>query len=492
MRKKKWSRIAFVFYMIFSFVLTGIMPVSAYTTYQYLGSVKDYQGAYGSAQVGNFLVDGRRAFCLEHNLPTPPNGSSFIEETYYNERFKKALYYGYEGVEPWGGFKSKENGIVVTTLALSVIYSGWDSIGGQNQGNKELGVNAFLNYIDSKTLKNKSIAFEPENVKARLEKNHQVTQSLTLKGDNEVSFTLPKDVTMIKSGQRYTNQVTIKGGESFYFEAPLTVTGKFESVVLKGKMADYQPIVLRNKNQKLQDLGTLKIIKDPGFTASFSVDWLSAGSLLIKKVDEYNQPVQNVTFNVSYQQDMGNSIGKYTTNEKGELAVPNLKPGLVYLQEIEAPNHLLIDSGVFSCLIEAGKQTIFTKENQIKKGRLKIHKKDASNKQHILSNVSFEICRDDQVIETVRTDETGIAISSLLPYGKYDVIELDPPHDYWWNGEKHPAIISENDSIVEIVVYDQRREGSIEINKDYIYPIQGHGDAKLYGAKYSLYAASDL
>ena len=72
------------------------------------------------------------------------------------------------------------------------------------------------------------------------------------------------------------------------------------------------------------------------------------------------------------------------------------------------------------------------------------------------------------------------------------MIELDPPHDYWWNGEKHPAIISENDSIVEIVVYDQRREGSIEINKDYIYPIQGHGDAKLYGAKYSLYAASDL
>ena len=62
--------------------------------------------AYGST-VGSFAIDGRRAWCLEHNKTTPPSQTmsgdfyTSTEPKYANIR--KIMYYGWFGYQMWEG-----------------------------------------------------------------------------------------------------------------------------------------------------------------------------------------------------------------------------------------------------------------------------------------------------------------------------------------------------------------------------------------------------
>ena len=49
----------------------------------------------GDGGVGKFLINGKRAFCLEHKKQTPANGSTATEEVYRDPDIQKALYYGW-------------------------------------------------------------------------------------------------------------------------------------------------------------------------------------------------------------------------------------------------------------------------------------------------------------------------------------------------------------------------------------------------------------
>ena len=68
-------------------VITNATTAEAYSSFQYLGKIYDAQGQYGDATVGNFLVDGQQAFCLEHDKPTPGNGTAFTENPYDDPLF---------------------------------------------------------------------------------------------------------------------------------------------------------------------------------------------------------------------------------------------------------------------------------------------------------------------------------------------------------------------------------------------------------------------
>ena len=566
-------------------VITNATTAEAYQSYQYLGKIYDAQGQYGDATVGNFLVDGQQAFCLEHDKPTPPNGTSFAETIYDDERMLKALYYGYDGVEPWNGFKSTNNAIVVTSLALSVIYSGWDSIGGQNTGNRELGVNAFLDYIDSKSIPVREFSFSPSSVYATVQGDKQVTGDMTMNGDNSITITLPNNVTMIRNGQSLTGQVTINGGDTFHFEAPLTVTGTWDTGEVKGNLPDYQPIVLQSSSSNLQDIGYIRILTDPGFTGGFTVNWVDTGNLKITKQDNRGNLVSGVDFKLSYHSDMSSPIGTYTTGSDGTVTIPNLQAQTVYIQEVSVPSHLELDSTIHSITITAGGTTNFTQINDWKLGSVEIGKQDnygnwVANTQFTLSynadmsnpigtyttgadgkvvvrdldprtvyiqevsvpdhlvlnssiqsveipaggtasftqtnnwkqgqiqvvkydaktnqvvkqaNVAFEIVKGGSVVETIYTNENGVAISGKLDYGTYMVREAQAPENYVITEVTADASISQDGQIIELTISNQPVTGSITLTKtDKETGSVVQGDATLAGAKYTLYAAEDI
>lgn len=68
------------------------------------------------------------------------------------------------------------------------------------------------------------------------------------------------------------------------------------------------------------------------------------GNLEVGKKDNKGNYVPNTSFKLSYNSDMSNPIGTYTTESNGKVTVKQLKPGTVYIQEVSVPNHLVLDS----------------------------------------------------------------------------------------------------------------------------------------------------
>lgn len=509
MQFKKNKRFKKKLYKIPKILLALVMTLSMFSNnlsnanaleinYQDNGSIIDKQGQYGWAKVGNFTVNGLRAFCLDHVKPTPPNGTSFYEVTYGNERFTKALYYGWEGIEPWSGFKSEKNGIVVTSLALSVIYSGWNSVGGQNQGNRELGVNAFLDYIDSQRLPDDRISFTPKSVTASLsnDKTFQETSWITMNGDNNITVTLQNGVTLIKKdGSEHQNTVTIYGGEQFYLKAPLTVHGQWTTGDIKGNKPDYNPIVLKSSNEALQPVGFLNILHDPTESGGFEVNWLSTGSLKISKQDEDGKFVPNTSFKISYNQDMSDPIGTYTTKADGTVTIDELAPKTIYIQETSVPEHLVLDSKVYNITVKTSDTVTFTANNSYKKGYIQVIKKDIdSGKTVVASNTTFDIHKQDgSIIGTITTNKQGVATSEILRYGDYYLTEKTAPTGYVQSSEKIQYQVREDGKTYEASFSNKRVVASIELSKeDSATSNVAQGEATLENAIYGLYARENI
>ena len=210
----------------------GLRMAARANTITRLGKV-----SYGGTTVGHFLVNGQIAFCMEHQKATPPTGTSFAEQIYNNATIRKVLYYGWGGVEPWSGFGSEAQGIVCTSLVLSYYYSGPDSIiilGGPTD--KTIGVSAFMNYIQSKPDVGKTdISLSKTYTESFLssDKTYQRTDSIKLNSDvrNSITIPLPKGVTLVNetTGAIGTGNVKVKGGDTFYLKAPLSMNGTWKS-----------------------------------------------------------------------------------------------------------------------------------------------------------------------------------------------------------------------------------------------------------------------
>lgn len=337
------SKVITVFLIMFSCVFGNLMMVNAASaTVVYNGKV-----TWSGSTVGNFTVNGKQAFCLEHAKTTPPTGTALTTEIYQNEMVKKVLYFGWAGPGQWSGFDGNANkGIVITSLALDVVYSG---------GNSKL-VNDFMSYISDKTVPGRNAQFSSNYENAFVSGEVQRTNVITLNGDMGASatFTLPNNVQMIKNGTIYNGQVTVEAGQSFYLQAPMTVTGTYSTGTV-GEGFKYQSILCKTGNNSMQDLGYGEVVTDPAGSTRLDVKWLELGNLEITKSNVNNDLIDGAKFrltSVSY-----NGYDEVLTIENGKLLVRNIPAGKYNLQEISAPDGYLIDEEIYSVDINAGRTT---------------------------------------------------------------------------------------------------------------------------------------
>ena len=154
--------------IIFSTLFTnfGILISNVYAS----SAVVTYNGtsSYAGSTVGNFRINGTRAFCMEHKKTTPPGNTNIESSVYDNENIAKCLYYGYEGEETWPGFSSENMGIVITSLALDYFQN----------GNSHGIANEFINYVNSKELPKKYLNFSKSNLVAYIEGDNQRTEEI--------------------------------------------------------------------------------------------------------------------------------------------------------------------------------------------------------------------------------------------------------------------------------------------------------------------------
>lgn len=220
------------------------------------------------------------------------------------------------------------------------------------------------------------------------------------------------------------------------------------------------------------------------------------GNLEIGKKDNKGNYVPNTTFKLSYNSDMSNPIGTYTTGSNGKVVVEKLKPGTVYVQEIAVPSHLILDSTIESVTVKSAETASYTDTNNWKQGYIRVTKKDAETGKIVKkAGTVFDIYNsNNQKITSITTNANGIATSGLLDYNTYFVKESTAPDKYTVKVEVSDNIgVVENGKIYEITISNTRVKGTVSISKeDTKTGKQPQGEATLEGAIYGVYARSPI
>lgn len=194
---------------------------------------------------------------------------------------------------------------------------------------------------------------------------------------------------------------------------------------------------------------TFKIETQNQIVEQSMVDKKIYGVINIIKVDENDKPIEGVKFQIL---DSNNKVvATVTTDANGKASVQNLTVGKYKYKEIDTPYLYVLDEKEHEFEITSESREANARiVNQRAKGILKIIKLDKETKQPV-SKVKFNIIEksSDKVVDTITTDENGIARTKALPTGEYFYQEIEVPPEYVLDNKKYEFKIKKNNEMLE-------------------------------------------
>ena len=194
----------------------------------------------------------------------------------------------------------------------------------------------------------------------------------------------------------------------------------------------YQVVELKAaKGYKLDDTPHQIEVKDGG-TATLEITNRQAGSALIHKIDSVTgKGIFGVKFLLSDAK--GNPVGTYESDNEGYVYVDGgLADGKYTVREIECADGYILDTQPKTIYVEYGGCTTITWKNTAITGQLQITKTSADYNSMNgwpagtpIPGTVFEVYhyRTGNLVDTIRTDKNGVAVSKPLPLGRYKVVE---------------------------------------------------------------------
>lgn len=450
--------------------------------------------AYGST-VGNFTIDGRRAWCIEHKKTTPSNQTmsgdfyTSTEPKYANIR--KIMYYGWFGYQTWDGMNglNDDEKNVIMSMALSHAYS--------NTSLKQGKIADFYNYATSKPdpLNQNNLLFSKNNLSTYYDQNARVqkSESVRLNGPNGYHITISTGTDKVKVVNETRNQagetVDIYGGDTMHYEADASYTGPVYSGYKSGGFT-FAPLIIHNGNNKYQHISTWYTLPPEVTTFANAQFQAVIGRLKLRKTDVGGKILDGAIFHVT-----GNSFDQDVTVTNGEIVLDNLLVGEYTITEKNAPHGYLVNTATFSTTVNSGETSEVTITDEAPTGQILIKKSDADGLvqgEASLEGAEYTVYNsENKEVGKIMTDKTGRGQLNNLVLGIYTVKETKAPVGYNLDPQTYTVELTYKDQTTSIVwnhveSQDKVKVGQIEILKTDI------NNQPLKGGEFGIYANNDM
>ncbi|MGN1310368.1 MAG: SpaA isopeptide-forming pilin-related protein, partial [Clostridia bacterium] len=190
------------------------------------------------------------------------------------------------------------------------------------------------------------------------------------------------------------------------------------------------------------------------------------GNLKIVKVDKDDNDLTLGAVEFDLIDSSGNIVKHLVTDVNGVAEVKNINTGNYTLRETltKKEYNLAVDQNV---LVNWNETMEYKVENEKKKGQIKIIKVDADYNEVKLEGVEFQIIdKNNHIIETIKTNSNGEAVTSRIPIGNYKIkeVNLGTNEEYILNDEVK-TITVEEDKIQTIQFENEHKKGNLKIYK---------------------------
>ena len=213
-------------------------------------------------------------------------------------------------------------------------------------------------------------------------------------------------------------------------------------------------------------------VKD-GQTATLEITNHKSSRILLHKVDKATgKGIYGAVF-LLYDSNR-NPIGEYVTDQDGYIyADEGLADGRYYLREIKAAQGYVLDPELKTIYVRYGSTTEIEWSNTAECGQIQIIKKSADDNATnglpagtLLEGAVFEIYdKAGNVVDTIKSDRNGRAVSKTLPLSRYTVREIKAPANYSINPTVMTAYLEFNGQIVTFEVQNTSVSTGVSIKK---------------------------
>ena len=210
-----------------------------------------------------------------------------------------------------------------------------------------------------------------------------------------------------------------------------------------------------------------------GKSTTVTVTNRAVSGILIHKVDSATkQGIYGVSF-LLYDASK-NPIGQYSSDDKGYVYIDDLPgSGRYYLRELENDGYL-VDTQLKTVYVTDGTTTEITWENTAITGQIQITKTSEDYNSMNgwpagtpIPGTEFEIYhyRTGNLVDTVRTDKNGVAVSKPLPLGRYKVVESKAAEFYGLDKTPIEVEIEHAGQIVKTAMTNKALYTNVSIKK---------------------------
>lgn len=448
-----------------------------------------------STECGNYLIDGRRAWCIEHKKDSPPSGVingdvyKSTEEKFANMR--KIMYYGWYGYEQWSGMDNLSDieRNTMMSIALSKAYSGTKI--------RQTIINDFYNFAVSQPdpLNKNVLKFSKQIVNVWYDKDAKIqkSESSTLNGPSKYHVTInpqTSKVRVVNETRGTSGQVVdVYGGDTVHYEADADYTGNSYSGWLKGGFS-FAPLIVHNGNSAQQHISTW-VTTDPDEPTCLNADFKAVvGSLKLRKTDTGGKLLNGAVFHVS-----GNGYEQDVTVENGEITVNELPAGDYTVTEKTAPNGYLVNVAPFKTTVVAGQTVETTITDEAPTGKIYITKSDS--KGNVQGEASLEGAEytvygaDGQEVGKITTDKDGNGSLENLVLGTYTVKETKAPEAYDLDWNTYTVELTYKDQNTAIILGNVDSKENVKTGKIEIKKTDTEGNP-LKSGEFGIYANADM